>query len=687
MRAAAHRTRGAVLAVVGLAALAPVGVALAAWFADAINDGHAVADTLTAGQAPAPTLLAHTVTLTWAPSTLAVNTEVAADGYEVRRYAEDGTEPLAADCVALVPVTTCVVEDVEAGRWEYTVTPTLGEWRGPESARSAVVEVRPPQVALAPDQIVNTTSRSLTGLTLSGFRTGEIVDLTIATPTGDPVAVLDDVTTDAQGDATVAPFDAPAELADGEYVVRAVGPRSTGVAPTVPFLVDTTAPAVDPVTVPEWANADVTVELRATDTAPGRVTGIAWSLDGGPETTVEGDAATVTVTATGTLTATAVDSAGNRSEPVAVPVRIDRIAPTPAPIVAPPFVTNGVELRNDATDEGGSGVANVTFLWCAGAGCTPTEVIGEPLVEPPYALTWSGQPTDGSYRLAVVVTDRAGNTTTSPVRTLGVDNVGPTGVVNPLPTTVGALVPLTATVVDDLSGVESVTFEYATGTGPWTPIETVTTGILNVYGAAWNAGELTPGPYRVRAVAMDAAGNQSALAERSTVLYGPTTVQLLNGTGVAGQIDRGDRIVVTYNAAPRVIAMCPGAWLFTPTPLVGTVTITIVDGGEGPDRLTIASANCAGGGNFGSVTLGSADYVGPEGATFRGSGARSSRIVLDTATRTLTVTIGDLVTGAVAPIPDPTVATYVPSPLNVSANLSIPAGTPRTAAPGGIVNF
>ena len=51
------------------------------------------------------------------------------------------------------------------------------------------------------------------------------------------------------------------------------------------------------------------------------------------------------------------------------------------------------------------------------------------------------------------------------------------------------------------------------------------------------------------------------------------------------------------------------------------------------------------------------------------------------------LSLGDLSSGTVQPVTTPTVAAYTMSPNAVAATLVAPAGSARTGAPAGVVNF
>ncbi|MGH8984708.1 MAG: Ig-like domain-containing protein, partial [Acidimicrobiia bacterium] len=89
-------------------------------------------------------------------------------------------------------------------------------------------------------------------------------------------------------------------------------------------------------------------------------------------------------------------------------------------------IRNGQAVSAAPTDAG-AGVASVEFRYCSGATCAYAAgtTIGTPDTNPPYTVSWSGQPADGTYTLLARATDNVGNTTDSAPRTVTVDNTAP----------------------------------------------------------------------------------------------------------------------------------------------------------------------------------------------------------------------------------------------------------------------
>lgn len=117
------------------------GGAAAAWALHGSGGGAAQAKTLGAGNAPSGSVTGHKVKVTWTASSY-TNGGAAAAGYIVRRYNTTGVlQTILSACTGTIAALTCTESSVPSGTWQYTVTPATANWRGPESAKSAVVTV------------------------------------------------------------------------------------------------------------------------------------------------------------------------------------------------------------------------------------------------------------------------------------------------------------------------------------------------------------------------------------------------------------------------------------------------------------------------------------------------------------------------------------------------------------------
>ena len=127
----------ALTVVVGAAVCAAPGSG--AWTPLASGSGAGKAKRIGLASAPSVGAVRQRVTVTWPATGFLEGGNV--PGYVVRRYnavTGVGTQALNA-CSGIVAALTCSENSVPAGTWQYTVTPAAGNWRGAESATSAVV--------------------------------------------------------------------------------------------------------------------------------------------------------------------------------------------------------------------------------------------------------------------------------------------------------------------------------------------------------------------------------------------------------------------------------------------------------------------------------------------------------------------------------------------------------------------
>jgi ELWxxDGT repeat protein len=205
-----------------------------------------------------------------------------------------------------------------------------------------------------------------------------------------------------------------------------------------------------------------------------------------------------------TLVVRATDTVGNVAQS---PTRQVSIAPdTTPPTVSISSPTEGsthsgasVTVAASATD--GRGVSRVEFY--VGASLLGTDSTS------PYSVSWNtASLANGTYSLTARAFDAAGNSATStPVSVIVSDTTAP--LVSITAPTQGATVTGTTTLsvsTSDNRGVVS-RVEYSVNDALLGSVST------SPYSLAWNTAGLTPGSYRLRARAYDAAGNVGTSAE------------------------------------------------------------------------------------------------------------------------------------------------------------------------------
>jgi Bacterial Ig-like domain len=178
-----------------------------------------------------------------------------------------------------------------------------------------------------------------------------------------------------------------------------------------------------------WKNTNQTVTLTPSDGAGSGVAATHYTSNGATPTTASPQGTSVALTADGVYTVRyfSVDNVANAEavKTAGTQIRIDKTPPSSATLNAlPAQIRNGQVLSGTATDAL-SGIVSLSYVYCAGASCTPTVLIGSSSAAPSYPVTWVGQPVDGTYQVLARATDAAGNTLDSAKRTVVVDNSPP----------------------------------------------------------------------------------------------------------------------------------------------------------------------------------------------------------------------------------------------------------------------
>jgi hypothetical protein len=210
--------------------------------------------------------------------------------------------------------------------------------------------------------------------------------------------------------------------------------------------------------------------------------------------------------------AVATDVYGN----VGVSAVVQRVVDNLAPVVSidedalPDFLRGTVVVSALASDAG-SGVASVRIQRSTN-GSTWTDLCTDSTA--PYSCSWATTGS-GDVFLRAIALDLVGNSTTSPVVTVALDNTAPAVAMSSPGGTLSGTVTLAATASDADSGVASVRIEYrASSTSPWVA---VCTDATSPYSCRWDTTQVADGTtYAFRATATDEAGNVSVSAITST---------------------------------------------------------------------------------------------------------------------------------------------------------------------------
>jgi hypothetical protein len=276
---------------------------------------------------------------------------------------------------------------------------------------------------------------------------------------------------------------------------------STAVAVTVNNS-DVTAPTVS-LTAPAAGNVSGSVSVAANAADNIAVSGVQFLLDGvalGTEDlTAPYSISWSTATATNgahNLTARARDAAGNTTTSTAVAVNVNN--DTQAPTISVTQPTNPVSgiINVTATASDNVAVVGVQFL-------LDGVNLGAEDVASPYAVSWNtATTTNGSHNLTATARDAAGNTTTSAVAVVIVNNdiEGPVVTVDPPATSpVSGTITIAATASDNIAvaGVQFLLDGVNLGTEDLTA----------PYSVSWSTAGTTNGAHAITARARDAAGN------------------------------------------------------------------------------------------------------------------------------------------------------------------------------------
>jgi hypothetical protein len=138
------------------------------------------------------------------------------------------------------------------------------------------------------------------------------------------------------------------------------------------------------------------------------------------------------------------------------------------------------------------------------------------------ALVKTGKLTDGTYDIEVVGDAASGPSVSAPIRGLNVHTTPPTSAVLSTPSTLSGIASLEASASDgDGPGISAVRFEAApAGTSDWSSVGSVTTPTGNGYTISFDTARFADGPYQVRVLATDLAGNSALSAAVSGFTIG-----------------------------------------------------------------------------------------------------------------------------------------------------------------------
>jgi len=444
----------------------------------------------------------------------------------------------------------------------YDVKATATDWAGnvdSATVTDVTVDNRAPNVAMtvpADSSYVNAASTNPftvnataddngTGVQQVVFSSCTTADCTVSTVTS--------IGTDTTGSAGTYGANWPLP-ANGNYWIRAVATDNVGHARTSinAVTVDRTLPDTNLLTKP--GDPSNLTHPAFTFSASEATQSFECNLDSSSWTTCASPYSLASTPADGqhTLEIRAIDLAGNvDSSPASWTWHEDRTAPTatltdPAATNAARAIRGTVTLgstTNDPTTNGyASGVDNATLTYEYSSDGTTWAPIATPTLWDTTLVT------DGVYQMHVLITDHAGNGTTSAtVGSVKIDNTPPVTAQDDPGQYLHNTISLTGTAADPTdpqsvagSGVDHVDFQISpAGAGTWTTVGTDTT---EPYAASFNTTTLADGHYDFRTVAYDVAGNQTNATSVDN--------RLIDNTAPVAQIvDPGANLHATVNLA------------------------------------------------------------------------------------------------------------------------------------------
>jgi hypothetical protein len=257
------------------------------------------------------------------------------------------------------------------------------------------------------------------------------------------------------------------------------------------------------------------------------------------------------------------------------------IAPAAGATVGGPSVSLGASPA-----DGGSGVATVAFRLDGAPIGTVTSA--------PWQRAWDSTTTpSGAHTLDAIVTDAAGNSTTTAGVSITVDSTPPTVTLADPGALLSGNVTLAATSPDP--DTVSVDFQIsATGSGVWTPVATDTTP---PYSTDFDTSSVSDGQFDFRAIAHDGNGNVSAPSVVAARRIDNTPPSVVSATPADGStVSTASSISVTANEA---LASVTGVTLDaggTGAPTISGATATLATGplADGPHTLAGTLVDTAG---------------------------------------------------------------------------------------------
>ncbi len=363
---------------------------------------------------------------------------------------------------------------------------------------------------------------------------------------------------------------------------------------------DTTPPTVSVTSPAAGATVSGTVSVSAGAADNVGVAGVRFTLDGAPlgaeDTSAPYSVSWNTTTASGgahTLRAIARDAAGNETTSAPVGVTVNNAPPPPdttPPTVSVTSPAAGATVSGTVSVSAGAadnvGVAGVRFtLDGAPLGAEDTSA--------PYSVSWNTTTASGgAHTLRAIARDAAGNETTSAPVGVTVDNAPPPP--DTTPPTVSVTSPAAGATVSGTVSVSAGAADNVGVAGVRFTLDGAPLGAEDTsapYSVSWNTTTASGGAHTLRAIARDAAGNETTSAP----------------------------VGVTVDNAPP------------PPPPTGLVAAWGFDAGSGPQ-----AADASGNGHAGTISGAAWSAAGRHGQALNFDGVNDWVTVADAAALDLT---------------------------------------------------
>lgn len=239
-----------------------------------------------------------------------------------------------------------------------------------------------------------------------------------------------------------------------------------------------------------------------------------------------------------TLFAVATDLSGHTATSEVISVTVDKLPPEvslTAPANSEVVAGTAVAVSANASDD--TGVSRVDFY-------RDTNVLLGTDNTSPYSISWDTTlTTGGAHTLTAVATDLAGNTTTSSVVNVTVDNTAPAVSVS-APTNgtfVTGTFAVSAAATDDV-GISKVEFYRDDNV-------LLATDTSSPYTFSWNSTTVTQGAHTLYAIAQDTAGSRTTSATIAITVDNTAPTVAITSPANGAQVQRNSIVNITANAS------------------------------------------------------------------------------------------------------------------------------------------